>query len=231
MKSIVLDHIPFTVDRAAVRTTVGLPAEGSSDGIDELAASAEKVARPRAIFSLSYIDSRDGEAIVIDDITFTSRVLRVNLDPVHRVFPHVVTCGREIESWSEGFSDPLEMFAADAIKEQALRAAFEFLQAHLGKVYGVTAVSHMNPGSLPDWPLPQQAPLFQLLGDVEALIGVHLKESFLMVPTKTVSGIFFPTETRFESCQLCPREDCPGRRAPYDAALFQSRYGQSPAHG
>ncbi len=89
----------------------------------------------------------------------------------------------------------------------------------------------MNPGSLPDWPLPQQLPLFQLLGDVEGLIGVHLKESFLMVPTKTVSGIFFPTETRFESCQLCPREDCPGRRAPYDAALFQSRYGQSASHG
>ena len=208
-----------------------LPAEGSSDGIDELAAAAEKVARPRAIFSLSYIDSRDEDLTVIDGITFTSRVLRVNLDPVHRVFPYVVTCGREIETWSEAYSDPLEMFAADVIKEQAVRVAHEFLQAHLGQAYGCTATSHMNPGSLPDWPLPQQVPLFQLLGDVEGLIGVHLKESFLMVPTKTVSGLFFPTETRFESCQLCPREDCPGRRAPYDAALIQSRYGQSPAHG
>jgi hypothetical protein len=231
MQTIVLDTIPFTVDRAAVRKTMGLPAEGSSDGLDELAAAAEKIARPRVAFKLAYIDSRDGDLTVIDGITFTSRVLRVNLDPVHRVFPHVVTCGREIESWSEAYSDPLEMFAADAIKEQALGAAFAFLQAHLGKAYGVTAVSHMNPGSLPDWPLPQQVPLFQLLGDVEALIGVHLKESFLMVPTKTVSGIFFPTESRFESCQLCPREDCPGRRAPYDAALFQSRYGQPASHG
>jgi hypothetical protein len=231
MDTIVLDAIPFTVDRARVRQTLGLPADGPGDGIDELAAAAEKVARPRAAFKIAFIDGRDADQTVIDGISFASRVLRINLDPVHRVFPHVVTCGREIEAWSASFSDPLERFAVDAIMEHALEAALEFLRTHLAEAHGSPSVSHMNPGSLPDWPLPQQAPLFRLLGDVEALIGVHLKESFLMVPTKSVSGIFFPTETRFESCQLCPREDCPGRRAPYDAALFQARYGQPPSHG
>ena len=231
METLVLDTIPFRVDRARVRKVLGLPLDGSADGIEELAAAAEKVARPRAAFKIGFIDSRSDAETVIDGVTFTSRVLRVNLDPVHRAFPHVVTCGREIEAWSEGYTDPLDRFAADAIKEHALEAALEFLRAHLGQAYGTTSLSHMNPGSLPDWPLPQQVPLFRLLGDVEALIGVHLKESFLMVPTKSVSGIFFPTESRFESCQLCPREDCPGRRAPYDPALFQARYGQAPADG
>ena len=63
--------------------------------------------------------------------------------------------------------------------------------------------------------LGQQRQLFQLLGDVESSIGVRLTDSFLMIPNKTVSGILFPTEVPFYSCQLCTREACPRRRAEY----------------
>jgi len=66
--------------------------------------------------------------------------------------------------------------------------------------------------------------LFALLGDATEAVGVRLLDSLLMTPTKSVSGIRFPTEERFESCQLCPRPDCPGRRAPYDATLYERKY-------
>ena len=56
------------------------------------------------------------------------------------------------------------------------------------------------------------------------LIGVELTNSFLMVPSKSVSGIYFPTEIKFESCKLCPGEGCPGRQAPYDKNLLQAYY-------
>jgi hypothetical protein len=46
---------------------------------------------------------------------------------------------------------------------------------------------------------------------------------------QVVSGILFPTEETFASCQLCPREDCPNRRAPYDAELFERKYKASTA--
>jgi hypothetical protein len=82
----------------------------------------------------------------------------------------------------------------------------------------------MSPGSLGEWPLSQQRPLFASLGDVAGAIGVRLSESLLMVPAKSVSGVCFPTEESFESCQLCPREDCPGRRAPYDETLYDRKY-------
>jgi hypothetical protein len=82
----------------------------------------------------------------------------------------------------------------------------------------------MNPGSLPDWPLSEQKPLFTLLGGGPTTIGVQLKDSFLMVPVKSVSGIWFPTEEKFESCQLCQREKGPGRRAPFDSGLFERKY-------
>jgi hypothetical protein len=95
----------------------------------------------------------------------------------------------------------------------------------------VATLSTMNPGSLADWPLAQQRVLFALLGNTEAAIGVSLTPSLLMTPTKSVSGIAFPTEGSFASCQLCPRKACPNRRAPYDPGLKERKYGLQTASG
>ena len=126
---------------------------------------------------------------------------------------------------------PLAGFWAETIKEFSLGSATARFLAHVEKTFQVGASSSMNPGSLPDWPLPQQAPLFQLLGDVAGAIGVTLSDSFVMLPTKSVSGILFPTEHDFASCQLCQREECPNRRAPYDPELFERRYASQAANG
>jgi hypothetical protein len=77
----------------------------------------------------------------------------------------------------------------------------------------------MSPGSLMDWPLEEQKPLFSLLKGAEKLIGVRLTENLLMIPRKSVSGIFFPTEVTFLSCQLCRREKCEWRKARYNEGL------------
>jgi hypothetical protein len=47
----------------------------------------------------------------------------------------------------------------------------------------------------------------------------------MMDPVHSVSGILFPTEEDFEECSLCPREDCPKRRAPFEEHLYETRYG------
>jgi hypothetical protein len=39
-----------------------------------------------------------------------------------------------------------------------------------------------------------------------------------MLPRKSVSGIFFPAESTFFSCRLCPRDRCDNRKARYDEA-------------
>ena len=79
----------------------------------------------------------------------------------------------------------------------------------------------MAPGSgaADIWPITQQKQLFSIFDNVEDLIGVKLTDKYLMLPIKSVSGIFFQTETTFETCQLCLRESCIRRRSPYDADL------------
>jgi hypothetical protein len=74
----------------------------------------------------------------------------------------------------------------------------------------------MSPGSLEDWPISEQPKLFSLFGDTERSVGVKLTDSLLMIPRKSISGILFPSEEGFVSCRLCPRENCPSRKALYD---------------
>jgi hypothetical protein len=85
----------------------------------------------------------------------------------------------------------------------------------------------MSPGSgdIDVWPIEQQKPLFSLLGDVESLIGVRLTDAMLMIPTMSVSGILYASEADFESCQVCHREGCPRRKAPFDEALWRATRG------
>ena len=71
------------------------------------------------------------------------------------------------------------------------------------------------------WPIEQQGELLSLFGDVKKLIGVELTDSFLMIPKKSISGVIFPTEIDFRSCQVCHRENCPSRSAPFDEILWQ----------
>jgi hypothetical protein len=225
----ILDRIPYEAGIRAVAKQAHV--EPSSPVYGELAScvrQAEAVARPKAMYRVGYLEDRGEDWVVIGGQRFTSRILSVNLAPVHRVFVYVATCGREIQEWARGRTDPLERYWSNVIQESVLRAASRALLAHLNQLYDPGRTSSMAPGSLGEWPLSEQRPLFAFLGDTEERIGVRLSESLLMVPTKSVSGIRFVTEERFESCQLCPRTDCPGRRAPYDAALYERKYKAVP---
>lgn len=225
MKAVVLDDIPFRLDlpRLAERLRVA-HVSGYAEELRRLAAESQAIALPRALYRVAFVESRGDDYVVVDGVTLTSRVLRVNLEKAHRVFVYVATCGMELEEWSRSIEDRLHRFWADTIKEMALRSAVEAFEEDLAERYRPGQTSTMSPGTLEDWPLGEQRALFALLGNPGDAIGVRLTETLLMIPTKSVSGIRFPTEESFESCQLCPRESCPGRRAPYDEKLYERKY-------
>lgn len=231
MEPIVLDDIPFEVDLDQLLKQVHLtPGSDDASQVSRLARQAQRVARPRALYGVAYVEEKGDDHVVIDGTRFTSRVLRVNLDQVHRVFPFVATCGRELEAWSASLGDPLEAYWADAIMVMALRAASRALACDLEERFRPGRTATMNPGSLEDWPMQEQCQLFALLGNPRQAIGVELRDSFLMTPIKSVSGIRFATDVTYENCLLCPRDSCPGRRAPYDPSLYDRKY-RPPARG
>ena len=227
---ILLDRIPFQPAVDHLLKTLHL--DGATDDaarVSGLAAEAQAIGRPKALYKPAYVEAKGDDFVVVDGIRLASRVLRVNLEQTYRVFPFVATCGRELEDWSSPIHGPLESYWAGAIKEMALRAAVRALAADLEERFQPGHTSTMNPGSLEDWPMSEQRQLFALLGSPRDTINVELTDSFLMVPIKSVSGLRFPSAVTFESCQLCPRQHCPGRRAPYDSSLYDRKYRQRPA--
>jgi hypothetical protein len=219
----VLDDIPVTLNADDVMKVLGIPARDESIErmVREMVETALPIARPKAVYVVSRVDNRSEDSLDIDGIRFSSRILSVNLEKTNRVFPYVATCGRELDEITLPEGDLIASYCLDAIKMVVLGAAFAHLNGRLTDRYRLGEISFMSPGSLESWPLTQQKELFSILGDVEGAIGVTLTESLLMMPTKSTSGIFFPTETGFENCQLCPMEKCVGRRAPYDPALVE----------
>ena len=225
MDPVVLDQIPFQLDLEDLKKKLHVKDESSlAKDLVHLLAEAQSLGRPKALYKVSFIESKGDDFITAEGITLKSRVLRVNLDQIYRIFPYAVTCGTELEEWTKGITDLVRRFAADAIKEDVLYQALRYLMEHLKGSHQLTQVSRMSPGSLADWPIEEQRPLFQILGNAKDLIGVSLTESLMMVPTKSVSGVCFPTEIDFFSCQLCPREVCPGRKASYDKDLYEKKY-------
>jgi hypothetical protein len=115
--------------------------------------------------------------------------------------------------------DPLLREVAEDICLAYMRhisiALHEYLREH---IYGGDKFSRLSPGSLSSWDIAGQVPLFDFLGEGTALAEVELTPSYLMIPYKSGSGLSFPTDSPFESCMRCPRENCPNRRAEYQEA-------------
>jgi len=187
-----------------------------------------EVAKPlisaRAVYRVCYIDEKLEDTVIIDGIRLGSRILRKNLEKVGRVFPYVITIGTRLEQKADETTDLLEKYYLDKIGNIALSKARRHLEEHLRSRFALDDLSYMSPGSLEDWPIEEQRPLFSILKGAEVSIGVRLTESLLMIPRKSVSGIYFPTEVTFYSCQLCPRQHCEGRKARYNENLAKE-YG------
>ena len=204
MEATVIDPLAFSLDVPALFEKLRVRTADREE-VGKLVAEAVAVARPRVTYKLAFIEAKGTESVTADGVTFTSRVLRVNLDTLHRFFAFVGTAGRELEAWADSKQDVLTHFYADAINEAVLHAAMATFIGQLTERFQLASTAVMNPGSLTDWPLREQRPLFALLGDVRSAIGVELTDTLLMVPRKSVSGILFVAEETFASCQLCPR--------------------------
>jgi len=208
--------IPVDLDPAetAARLRFG-PARPGQDSLEGLIALALRLIRPRALYEVAYVGAKGEGTVEVAGVEFHSSLLSANLEGANKVFPYIITIGPELERAASGQGDLLKQYYLEEIANFALDKAAAWLAGRLEARYGVKGLSSLSPGSLADWPITEQPKLFAIFGDTEKLIGVRLTESLLMIPRKSVSGIFFPSEEGFVACELCDRERCPGRKAPW----------------
>jgi hypothetical protein len=198
--------------------------------IDRLVKSLIEVIDIEAAYGICYLDKKEEEAVTVAGVRFVSRVLARNLAEIGKVVPFVLTLGKGVDGLIDGTTDILEKYLLDEIGNIALRKSRQQFEKHLLQKFAFNNISCMSPGSLQDWPIGEQKKLFALLNAVESAFSVRLTDSCLMIPRKSISGIYFPSEVTFYSCQLCPREDCESRKARYDEAKARDYGIQDPPH-
>ena len=194
--------------------------EGEPEDIEramEMAHGLCEAACPKALYGVAPVTGQGEDWVELDGrVRFASKLVRENLEGIHKIIPYVCTCGLEAQAWSEQFQDPLEEFWAEELKIKVLGRISGLLHRKIKDTYFPSGkMASMNPGSLKQWPLTAQGELFSLLGTVTEQLGVTLTDSFLMLPHKSNSGFFFANDTGYENCQLCPLLDCPNRRAKF----------------
>jgi len=216
-----LEQISLSLDIGEVKGELR-----ASDGaqIQTLLEVAKPLISAQAVYKVCYIEEKLEDAVIIDGIRLSSRVLRKNLEKVGRVFPYVITIGTRLEQKADASKDLLEKYYLDKIGNIALSKTRKHLEDYLRSKFALDGLSYMSPGSLADWPIEEQQPLFSILKGAEVSMGVRLTESLLMIPRKSVSGIYFPTEVTFYSCQLCSRQHCEERKARFKENLAKE-YG------
>ncbi len=183
------------------------------------------LARPKALVIPVTPVFRKASMLTIDEHTFQSKVLKINLESAKSVFAVLATAGNEADEWSRSFDDVLFRYWADYLVDQALGQSVSFLEEETRKRYNLTTLSWMTPGSLDEWPIGEQKKLFGIFGKDAAKLKVELTDHFIMQPLKSLSGFMFDSADPFFSCQLCDKSKCEKRRAEYDFKLAQQRYG------
>jgi hypothetical protein len=134
---------------------------------------------------------------------------------------YIYTLGSRIDQIINGESqsgDTLATIIMDAITTSLLGILGEFVGEKIKregiKEQNWSSTCTYSPGQY-KWTIEEQKKIFEMVDGKR--IGVELNNSYLMVPFKSVSGVYgFGPEDRIDktrvACDLCPRENCIGRR-------------------
>ncbi len=218
---------PLTLDEKTKSAILDKWGDDEDGEVSEVIEKCESIASPKGFVrpaEITYLSAEDKTAVIGGE-TFSGSLLPDKLKSVYEsespmVYPFTVTCGMELHELSQSEPDLFLRGIIDDVSVAYMRtvgaAMRDYTQEHY---FNDKHFSTLNPGSLKQWNLKNQTPLFSLLGEGGAKTGVRLTDSQLMVPFKSGSGIYFETEHSFESCMFCGKLDCPNRRAPFDKTL------------
>lgn len=134
----------------------------------------------------------------------------------HTIVITVSTAGPKLSAEIEAAfaqGDYLKAMALDAIADSAIdniNKQFWLILVNMVKKEGKGITGMLSPGHS-DWDLTQQKLLFSLI-DASA-IGVSLTDSCLMVPIKSLSGIYgigddIHVSKSSHNCDMCPIKNC-----------------------
>jgi len=220
-EGMVFDKIPMRFPRAHFYRTLRLNDHPDlMQEFDSLLDEAVALAQPKAVYRPILIQSKGPGYIMVEGNKLSSAILSSLLVTSNQLYLAASTCGIELEDWAAQIIDPLKQYWVHKILGFALDGAMRYLRQTVKSQYQTSHLSVIEPGANSNWPIEGQKLLFQLLGDLPDQIGLSLLPSYIMKPTKSVSGIMFQTSQPINRCRLCDSSTCTDRTRPFDPVLF-----------
>jgi hypothetical protein len=214
----VIDSIPVEIDYEELshsREFRGLRSKEKQ--IEALVEKSRDLIKPRAVFTFLKVNRIDGDLVQLEgDHVLRSSLLSNVLKCGQTVAPYVITIGRELEREASRTSDRdvFDAWVLGRIGDHALGKASLHVGSLISRELG-ESLSSFAPGAGTGrlFGLEQQAVLFQILDPLNN-IAVSITPSYLMIPIKSISGVFAKAGEDYVACQYCPRE-CGSRRRPF----------------
>lgn len=192
----------------------------------QIAACAGEIratARPHAVWRPMRLD---GTRLLGSDVTLEGEDIRALLSGCGEAVLLAVTLGPEVERLLRRaeVTDLARALVLDAAASTAVENVCDLLEADLRAYYGAQGLfltDRFSPG-YGDFPLAEQRPFCALL-DTERRIGLHLSESCILVPRKSVTALLgvspVPKPKRARGCEKCSMfRSCPYRRDGHTCA-------------
>jgi hypothetical protein len=217
--------IPLDIGRDFLEKVMGSGINAPMERLrKEKTALCVKSLAPKAIYDRFEIDKVHGDLVYFEaGNVFSGPHISKILTGSKTAILYILTLGSQIDRMINEESqsgDTLAAIIMDTITTSLLEILGGFVGEKIKKIgieeqnWGATCA--YSPGQY-KWTIEEQTKIFEMIDGKK--IGVELNKSYLMVPFKSVSGVYgFGPADRIDktrvACDLCPRQDCIGRRNP-----------------
>ncbi len=130
----IIKNFHVQIDSEEILKRLHLDKKKGVEYVHELVELANSITTPEALYGVAYINSVQPSKVFINKITFSSHVLSENLRNVGRVFPYIVTIGKELEAISTTFK-LLKQYCLEEIGNITLRETVKYLSDYLKSEY------------------------------------------------------------------------------------------------
>ena len=194
-----------------------IPDEATLQEIDQVLQEVKSFLKPSFCYFVKYgaLDLEQYTLTIEDTTLSVGKIIARQLRGAEAYAFFVCTAGMDFEDYQRELmrkGDMVRVFIADAlgsvIAEKAADRMEESLQMNIDKL-GWKHTNRFSPGYC-SWHVSQQQLLFPLFGTPEPC-GVHLSDSSLMTPIKSVSGVIGvgPNVRHLDyTCGLCDFDKC-----------------------
>jgi hypothetical protein len=221
----VVKDIEVKVDRREICQDLGYeegrnPKSHISSLIDSQLEESAALIQPQACYTIRPIKDVAGSTLSVGGLMFTSRRISPTFSGCSLVAIFVASIGDRLEKkvarlMEKGLA--LEAFIMESIGSVAVEKAADWLENEIrgmATAKGNKAGWRYSPGYC-DWDITEQKKLFSLLDGKS--IGVHLTNTCLMIPRKSISGIIGIGKscTTSSACRFCNKKNCLTRREAF----------------